>query len=331
MKRFLIGLVVLALTVSGVASAYYRSVTRGSHSGAPVKVLIPPGAPGSAIANLLQRNHVVESAFIFRIYLKTNSIGSGLRSGEYQLREGMPFTDLVGALKKGPAVKFVRLTIPEGFNLEQISVQVQKQTHITAEQFLAAATPANVRPSILPPNATTLEGLLYPATYYVDEKMTALDLVRKMVQEFESRAADAGIDSVPGRTPYELVIIASMIEEEAKASDDRPKISAVINNRLAKGIPLGIDATIQYAVKKYHGEPLTESDLAIDSPFNSRKVAGLPPTPISSPREGSLAAAAHPAAVDYIYYVLTEDCVHHFFTKDFAEFNRARQRQPRNC
>lgn len=333
MKRF--GLVLLALALAGLASlgALYRWVNfQGRPDGNPVSVFIEQGTSGRAIAQQLEEKSVVDSALAFRIYLRTRNVNADLRAGKYELKTAMAFEDLVKELKRGPEVKFVKLVVPEGFTIDQTAAQVEKLTHIKAADFLAAASPKGIKPAILPPGVETLEGFLYPATYYVIEQETAEGLVKRMVAEFEKRSKAVGIDqaSEVQRTPFEILVIASMIEEEAKEDPERDDISAVIHNRLKKGIPLGIDATIQYAVKKYHGEPLTESDLAIDSPFNSRLRQGLPPWPIASPRDKSIKAALNPAAVNFLYYVL-KDCKTHLFTDDYDEFSRAKQRIPTNC
>lgn len=334
MKIFL-GLLVAAALIAGGGLMYVNGMVKGPSGpgGSDVEVTIAQGSSASAIAETLESKSVVDSALAFRLYLKREGINADLRAGDYTLKTAQPFSGIVAELKKGPQAEFVKLSIPEGFNLEQTAAQVEKQTHISAAEFLAEATPAKVKPDILPNSSATLEGFLYPSTYFVEEKDTAATLVGRMISEFDKQTKQAlsGSKSL-GLSPYEILVLASLIEEEAKADDERTKISAVIHNRLNKKIPLGIDATIQYAVKKYQGQPLTVSDLAIDSPFNSRTRAGLPPNPLSSPRASSVMAALNPApGDDSIYYVLTSDCLHHFFTPDYNAFLNAKNQQPSNC
>ncbi|HVE77150.1 MAG TPA: endolytic transglycosylase MltG [Actinomycetota bacterium] len=332
MRKLLTLGVVLLLLAGSAAVGYGWIYDKGTPSGRPVQITVNPGDSGGAIAQELEDKGVVESGLAFRVFVRITGANTDLKAGKYTLRTGMPFSELLEVLRKGPQEKFIRLTIPEGLNLEQIAGVVGEKTHIPAPDFLAAATPQTVRPSPLPPDSVNLEGFLYPATYFVSEEETPTGLVTRMVEEFEERAAEAGLgkDGLD-RTPYEYVIIASMIEEEAKANEERGKISSVIHNRLERGIPLGIDATIQYAVKKYGGEPLTRSDLEIDSPYNSRTRTGLPPTPIASPRLASIKAAIEPESTNLLYYVLAPDCVHHVFTADYSEFEAAKQRAPDNC
>lgn len=334
MKKFFGFVLVLGLVGAG-AAYFVWNWAQGPKAGGgePVEVTIEQGSSATAIAEKLEQARVVDNALAFRIYMRVNEINADLRAGKYQLQTAQPFGSLLAELQKGPPAEFVRLTIPEGLNVEQTAAIVGEQTHIPAADFLAAAVPATARPTILPENSATLEGFFYPTTYFVEEKETAESLVARMVAEFHKATEDdnLGADNEFGLTPYQIVVLASLIEEEAKSADERDEISAVIHNRLKMNMALGIDATIQYAVKKYEGQPLTVSDLAIDSPFNSRTRAGLPPNPIASPRQASIRAALNPADSDAIYYVLSGDCVHHVFTADYNKFLTAKNNQPRNC
>ncbi|HEX2149495.1 MAG TPA: endolytic transglycosylase MltG [Actinomycetota bacterium] len=334
MRKFLGFLVVMGLIAAG-AAFFVWNWAQGPEvaGGEPVDVTIEQGSSATQIADTLQEAKVVDSALAFRMYMRFNDINADLRAGKYRLETAQPFDSLIAELRKGPPAEFVRLTIPEGLNVEQTAVVVGEKTHISAADFLAAAVPATARPTILPPNSNTLEGFFYPTTYFVEEKETAQTLVARMVAEFHKATEDSdlGATNDTGRTPYEILVIASLIEEEAKSAEERDDISAVIHNRLKANMALGIDATIQYAVKKYEGQPLTVSDLAIDSPFNSRTRVGLPPNPIASPRKASIEAALNPADSDAIYYVLSGDCVHHVFTADYNRFLAAKNNQPRNC
>ncbi|HEX2054403.1 MAG TPA: endolytic transglycosylase MltG [Actinomycetota bacterium] len=334
MRKFLLFLLVLGFIAGAVAYLFW-DWARGPQfaGGNPVAVEIPQGSSATEIAERLEDAKVVDSALAFRMYMRLNDINADLRAGKYELETAQPFDDLIAELRKGPPAEFVRLTIPEGLNVEQTAKRVEEQTHISAADFMAAANPATARPSILPEGINTLEGFFYPTTYFVEEKETAQSLVARMVSEFHKQTEDVnlGAENEFGRTPYEILVIASLIEEEAKSAEERDEISSVIHNRLRQNMALGIDATIQYAVRKYEGQPLTVSDLNINSPFNSRTRVGLPPHPISSPRQGSIEAALNPANSDYIYYVLTSDCVHHKFTANYNEFLAAKAAQPTNC
>jgi UPF0755 protein len=244
----------------------------------------------------------------------------------------MAYSDVVANLAKGPAVISEGLLLREGLTVTETAsaVGALKIVHISPDAFQAEATTATVVPDVPAPGAPTLEGYLYPDTYSVDPKETAEGLVRQIVGEFNKKAGQLSWSSPPaGVTPYQALVIASMVEREAKAPSDGPMIAAVIYNRLRAGIKLGIDATTYYAVRKPFGANLTPSDLAFPSPYNTRAVTGLPPTPIDSPQLSSMKAALHPSATDDLYYVLSSDCVHHSFFKTAAEFNAAAAHQPK--
>jgi UPF0755 protein len=205
-----------------------------------------------------------------------------------------------------PPLRTITLTIPEGYSREQ-----------TAE----LAREAGLRGDYLKASEGR-EGFLFPDTYELERAAPAADLVALQLQTFETRMA--GVDMRYARsknlTERDVVTIASMVEEEAQIDAERRLIAAVIYNRLREGIPLGIDATIRFATGNYE-EPLTESELAVDSPYNTRLNAGLPPGPISSPGLASLEAAARPAAADYLYYVVEPGtCGEHAFSSTDAEF-----------
>lgn len=331
-KKIGIGVLLVMVVAIGVSGAIFASAIRGSALGKPTTTVIQPGWSGSRIAEELEGRDIVGSALAFRVYLKLRGSTNELKAGEYNLRTRMPFSDLLGELRKGPAIKFRKLTVPEGMTLEQVADVVGQSTHIPADAFMAAATPATVRPPILPEASKDLEGFLYPSTYFVIERETAADVVRRMVEQFDKATAAISWEQAKelGRTPYEMLTIASLIEEEAKVDEDRPLISAVVHNRLRRGMKLEIDATVQYAVRKY-GKPLTESDLEVDSPYNTRRYPGIPPGPIASPRWASIRAAFEPAQTDALFFVLTEDCKHHLFTADYNEFLRAKDRQRSDC
>jgi UPF0755 protein len=200
----------------------------------------------------------------------------------------------------------IALTVPEGYSRAQ-----------TAE----LAREAGLRGDYLKASEGH-EGFLFPDTFELEAHAPASDLVRLQLEDFERRFA--GVDmryaSSKNLTEHDVVTIASMVEEEAQLDEERELIAAVIYNRLREGIPLGIDATIRFATGNYE-QPLTESELAVDSPYNTRVNAGLPPGPISSPGLASLEAAAHPAAVDYLYYVVEPGtCGEHSFSSSAAEF-----------
>lgn len=331
MKKVLLSAALLVVLASGMAAATYRAAVAGRPAGAEVAVTIERGSSGTQIAHVLESRQVIGSPLLFRLYLRLKG-GPELRAGEYLLRKSMPFGEVLDALVKGPPERFVKLVLPEGLNIDQTAARVGSQTHITEGEFAAAVNVFRERPAALA-NAPTLEGLLYPKTYFVSESETAGSLVTRLVRQFEKETNDVDWNrsAALGVSPFEALVIASLIEEEAKVEDERPLISAVIHNRYRMGMKLEIDATVQYAVRKYEGQKLTQSDLEVDSPYNTRRYAGIPPGPISSPRVASILAALDPALGDALYYVLSPDCKRHVFTSDYQAFLRAKQLAPEEC
>ena len=233
-----------------------------------------------------------------------------------------------------PPPKPFRIVFPEGFTRREMAERITKvdaiafrERHVhprlQARAYLAA-TASSAFPGKFAGDGRrrSLEGFLFPATYDFLRRTTSKQLVADQLVAF--RRAWTGVDMRYARsknlTRFDVLIIASMVEKEAIAPDERPKIAAVIYNRLHARMPLGIDATIRYALNVPGTEPLHESQLKNPTPYNTRLHAGLPPGPISNPGLASIQAAAHPARVNYLYFVRKPDKVHHFFTASFAAF-----------
>jgi uncharacterized YceG family protein len=179
-------------------------------------------------------------------------------------------------------------------------------------------------PCFSPRLRTKTEGFLFPATYDFLAKTTSLQLARDQAQAFcrNWRTLDLRYARSKNLTPYDVLTIASMVEKEAEAPEERPLIAAVIYNRLRERMPLGIDSTLRYGLNISPDKSITESQLQSQSPYNTRNRLGLPPTPIANPGLASMRAAAHPAKVDYLYFVRKPDKVHHFFTASASEFQQ---------
>ncbi len=223
------------------------------------------------------------------------------------------------------------VSFPEGFSVRQMTDRVAavrrialRNRHVTPLLTGAAYAAAARR---APPPAgfgrpKRIEGFLFPSLYRFGPSSTGSDLIRLQLEAFRRswRTLDLHTARARGRTPYDVLTIASMIERETVAPEERRLVAAVIYNRLEAGMPLGIDATLRYGLGIQGTRPLTKAHLRSSSPYNTRRFKGLPPTPIGNPGLPSLRAAARPAPVDYLYYVRKPDGVHHFFTADEAEF-----------
>jgi uncharacterized YceG family protein len=303
----------------------------GSGTG-KVIVQIPKGSSSSKIGTILAHDHVISSGFFFNIRATLQGKRGSLHSGRFQLKRDMSYSAAIEALSKPPPkVIAVKVVIPEGYTRRQIADLVDEDalsgSYVSATVHSKLLNPKHYG---APSGTSNLEGFLFPATYELTAGAPVQRLVDEQLRAFRERftAADFRRARALHVTPYQLLTVASMIEREAQTEHDRPRIAAVIYNRLKEGIPLGIDATIYYAVElqkgiaTYTGE-LTESQLKIDSPYNSRTHKGLPPTPISNPGEASINAAAHPSHVPYLYYVAGADgCGEQVFSKTYAEFEK---------
>lgn len=310
---------------AGVGALWLRTAVAGGPR-SRVAVSVPTGSSIEHIAALLDRQGVVANAEVFRLYVRARGAGP-FRAGRYTLRRGEPFDDLVDTLEKGPEATFDRLTVPEGLTLQQVAERVGRLPGRSAARFLQVASSNVVRSRYEPPGTTSLEGLLFPDTYHFDPKDDERVAVERMVATFDRVAAEAGLDKVTEGglvTPYQALVVASLVEREARVPEDRGMVARVVYNRLRRGMPLQIDATVIYAQGRT-GEKdlrLLDKDLAVDSPYNTYKVAGLPPTPIAAPGRAALDAAIDPTEGPWLYYVVVEPNGRHAFATTLAEHNR---------
>jgi uncharacterized YceG family protein len=234
-----------------------------------------------------------------------------------------------GGAKKAPVAAVTKVVIPEGSTRLQMA-QIAKADGLTGSYRGASkhSPLLSLAHYGAPAGTPDLEGFLFPATYEMNRGAPVGRLVHEQLIAFGENfgARELARAHALHVTPYQLLTVASMVEREAKVAGDRPKISAVIYNRLKRGMPLGIDATIYYALEMAKGiatytKELTEAQLQLNSPYNTRTRKGLPPTPISNPGLASIDAAANPAHVEYLYYVLAADgCGEHVFSKSLARF-----------
>jgi UPF0755 protein len=231
-----------------------------------------------------------------------------------------------------PPPKPFRVIFPEGFTREQMAERVSavaaiarrkrhKPVALNSKQYLAVSRSVTV-PCFTPHRQKHAEGFLFPATYDFLPTTTSRQLAAQQLRAFcvNWRKVSQSYAASKNLTPYDVLIIASMVEKETLAPSERPLVAAVIYNRLHAHMPLGIDATLRYGLDIKPTQSILQSQLESNNPYNSRKLTGLPPTPIANPGLASIRAAAHPAKVDYLYFVRKPDKVHHFFTASFAAF-----------
>lgn len=316
----------VALGVMGTAgvAGYGIWAMGGSGEGRPVQVVVDEGETGATIAAQLAEKDVIRSAFVFRLIARVRGVGSDLKPGAYEMRTGLGINGAIEQLLEGVPQETIRFTVPEGRTVIEIARIVDRDTHVSEREFLRAVRSGDHRIQIMPKGVSDLEGLLFPKTYEVTVEDAADDLVELMLAQFEKEVSPLNLRKAErlGITPYEAVIVASLIEREAKVQVDRPKIASVIYNRLARPMRLQIDATVQYAILLQTGsykDPLTRDDYtAVDSPYNTYQIDGLPPGPIASPGLPSLRGALNPADTDFFFYRARAGETAHCFSRDEA-------------
>jgi len=296
------------------------------------RVEIPPGVSAEGMAQILKRQGIIEDELAFLLRVETKGVAGDLKPGSYLFRTGQDVDTVLDALQQGAGPSGRRVTIPEGLSVSQTAARVTDAGLDGAAYSRQAGTPSRFSlPQMdgLPTDLRTLEGLLFPQTYFLPEGQGPEDLIQMQLDTFAQETAGLpwARSTELGVTEYQVVVVASLVEKEARVPEERALVAAVIYNRLGKDMSLGIDATVRFALDKWSG-PLTQADLDDDSPYNTRKHKGLPPGPIASPGLAALEAALQPADVDYLYYVLQDEAGHHFFTASYDEFLEASKNQP---
>ncbi len=329
-------LVILMLAVAGVSYWIYSNVsTPVQHTKSNVYIEIPKGSTPNQIISKLAAEGVIKNETATQIYLRTLGESENLKAGEYQFNSPITALQVIKELEKGEE-RTTKITIPEGFTRFDIAKRIAEKFPNGGADDKAILTMMDDTTLIkdISPNAKNLEGYMYPSTYSLPRDTEPKKVIDLMVAEFKKIWKPDWSDKakILGRTPQEIVTIASLIETESKVDTERPVVASVIYNRLSKKIPLGLDQTAVYIAKmqnRWDGT-INKSDLEVDSPYNTRKFGGIPPGPISSPSESAISAALNPAQSDYIFYVLNvekNDGSHNFYASanDFEKGKAAYQ------
>lgn len=322
----LVMLLVVALLVVGgmLYTVQLMGPVTGDKNAALVLVNIPPGRNARQIGEILARKHLVRSPLSFVFASRMDGLSGKMHAGRYELSPAMPPRQIAARMALGETAQGV-VTIPEGYTVRQAARRLAERHLVDEAQFLALAQTQGRTFRVgkwTPPN-DNLEGYLYPDTYTVPKGATARDMVQMMLDNFDRRVITPhGTEAkgFPGGLPA-AVTLASLVEREAEVDSDRPLIAAVYRNRLKAGMRLQCDATVQYALPE-HKTRLFYVDLRVDSPYNTYRHAGLPPTPIANPGLPSIEAALHPAPVGYLYYVAGPGG-RHVFSTTLAQHERA--------
>ncbi|HEX5989352.1 MAG TPA: endolytic transglycosylase MltG [Solirubrobacterales bacterium] len=322
-RPFLIFAVIAALFVLWFLNSLFQPF-HGDGSG-QVQVTVPKGSSVSEVGDLLAEEDVIANSTLFQVRVTLAGKRSEIYSGRFTLAHDMSYGAAIDALSQPPVKRTLTVTIPEGYTRSQ-AAQLVEEASVPGDY-----TKATIRSKYLDPaeyggkGAKNLEGFLFPDTFELKPKAPVEDLVELQLKDFKRRIKGVDMKYAKSKnlTVFDVVTIASMVEDEAGVDNQRGLVASVIYNRLHEGMPLGIDATIRFATGNYT-QPLTESELAIDSPYNSRTNVGLPPGPISNPGLASIEAAAHPPKTDYLFYVTTPGaCGKLTFAETEGEFEAA--------
>ncbi len=343
-KVFFTVLVLANVTAIGFFYWFYSSLSSPvEHTKSDQFIVIERGTPPGQIIDKLAAEGIVSAPTVTKLYLRTFGDASKFQAGEYKFRSPITAYDVIKELEKG-TVQTKRLTIPEGFTRFDIAKRIKDtfpQEQLSEAEILLLMNDTSLIKDIAS-QTRNLEGYMYPATYELAPIVKADEIIRTTVEQFKKVWKPEWNDRARalGRTPHEIVTIASLIETESPVESERPIVASVIYNRLRQNIPLGIDQTAVYIAKmenRWDGT-IHKSDLDSTSPYNTRKYRGIPPGPISSVSVSAIEAALNPAETNYIFYVLNvqaNDGSHHFyasaaeFEKGKAEYQRWLEEQRR--
>ncbi len=310
--KFLFVLFLLSIVALGCVSYWiYDALNKQqSHNKANQFIEIPKGSTPNQIIGKLAAEGILPGELPTQIYLRSFGDASKLKAGEYQFDSPITPLQVLKELEKGEE-RTTKFTIPEGFTRFDIAKRIAEkfpQTPTMDEKSILTLMDDTSLIKEFDPTAKNLEGYMFPSTYSLPRDIAPKEIIKTMVEQFKKIWKPEWNEKARalGRTPHEIVTIASLVETESHVEAERPVVASVIYNRIAKNIPLGIDQTAVYVAKmqnRWDGT-INKSDLEVDSPYNTRRFGGIPPGAISSVSESALKAALYPAQTDYIYYVL---------------------------
>ncbi len=325
------------LVVGGLGWMGYRSARSwfeaqldpAGEPGEVTQVLVPAGATTSDIGRQLESMDIVPNSTFFRYYARWKDEGN-FQAGEYFIPLNSSASEAIAVLNAGPTPqKFTQFTVREGLWINEILPELATQVPtVTPADLQAVLDSGRIEPRYRPAGATSWEGLLFPDTYEINVEDGAYEILLRMADEFTRVSGELGYGAAEtklGRSAYEVLIVASLVEAEAKLDSERPLVASVIYNRLREQWPLGIDATCIYGQGNRQVQLTREILDNGEDPYNCREIVGLPPTPINSPGRASLDAAINPAESEFMYYVLTDPSGAHTFAKTKEEFDAAKK------
>ena len=311
---------------AGISALAVTSALACSSSSKPARVILPPGASFAAVTDSLTAHRVITNPRWFKLLGRIRGVDRSVHAGVYEFPAGTSEWRVLGMLAKGKKAA-LRFTVPEGRTIQDVAALAAERLGIREDSFVAAARDAKAASAILGIQVPSFEGFLRPETYILPADINGRELVRLMAEGFKAEWRpewNARLDSID-MTQLELVTLASIVEGEARADDERETIAGVYRNRLRIGMALQADPTVQYAISLQRGRRksrLFEKDYQFKSPYNTYLNPGLPPGPVNSPSHRSLEAALYPADVRYLYFVARPDG-RHVFSRTYSEHLRA--------
>ena len=318
-------LALVGILVAWFLIALFQPFAGDGEGEGSVTVEIPEGADSGEIADILDQRGVISSASLFELRLRLSGKGDDIQADSYSLAESMSYSTVIDRLTGGQQGGAITVTIPEGLSRDQIAADVLPEG-VSSDEYLelTETAPSSFNTKRYGATGDSLEGFLFPATYDLAEGQGSAALVDQQLQAFRDNVSQVDLSYAKKKnlTAYDVLIIASMIDKEVLVPREREVVASVIYNRLSQGIPLGIDATTRYETENYT-EPILQSQLDADTPYNTRLNAGLPPTPIGNPGLAAIKAAARPANTGFIFFVVKPGtCGEHSFTASAAEFEQ---------
>ncbi len=310
-KKFIVPIIIIFILLSIVAFVFTQIGPYNKNNKDDIVIDIPTGSTLNQVTDILKENNLIKNKIIFKLYVRLSDNSSKLKSGKYLFNQTYSNKQIINDLSKGKVYNDgIRITIPEGSTSIEIvdlltknnlgDKKVYKKLINNPKEF------KNRFKFLDDENIVSLEGFLYPSTYYFKEDESEKYILNHMLETFESKYNDKlqKRQKELNKSLYEVINLASIVEKEAVLDEDRPIIASVFYNRINIGMPLQSDATIQYIFKE-RKKSITYNDLKIDSPYNTYKVQGLPPTPIANPGIKSIEAVLYPANTEYLYFVAT--------------------------
>jgi len=323
--KVVFGLLALLLLIGAASWLTLFQPFHGKPASTTKVITVPRGAGISQVGSLLEREGIIDGSTRFAIRARLSGDVNSIQAGQFLMQEGMSYGSALDVLTGRAKVKGKYVTVPEGLAREEIAPVVAR-AGVVGSYLVASTASSKLNPKAWgAPAGSSLEGFLYPNTYELARPPSARSLVDRQLEEFKLQFATVDMSRAKAKnlTPYDVLTIAAMVERETAVAKERPLVAAVIWNRLKAHIPLGIDATTRYQYRNWTS-PLLASQLASTSQWNTRNRQGLPPGPIGNPGIASIKAAASPAAVPYLFYVVKPwACGEHTFTRTQAEFDQA--------